>query len=93
MSPYNQSQELIQDFVAFNLETRSFDRPASGTHNRHVKINLSPLESIENVRSNIEQVLNRYKEEFGYHSINIFLSENIVRHLMRIHRILTFSQK
>lgn len=89
LSNYTQSENLIQDFVAFNLESRNFDRPATS----NVKINLTPLESIEKVRLYIEQVYVRYKEEFGYYQVNIFLSENIVLHLMRIHRILTQSHK
>ena len=41
----------------------------------------------------LEQVYNRYKEEFGYHQINLFLSENATMHIIRIYRILTFIQK
>jgi hypothetical protein len=48
---------------------------------------------MEKVKVYIDQVYNRYKEEFGYHQINIFISENACSHIIRIHRILTFTQK
>jgi hypothetical protein len=56
------------------------------------KVNLSPIESIEQVRLFMERLYNRYREEFGYHQISLFLSENATYHILRIHRILTFTQ-
>ena len=54
---------------------------------------MNAVESMEKVRTHIVQVYNRYKEEFGYHQINIFISENACNHIIRIHRVLTFTQK
>ncbi len=85
--------KLIEEFVCFDLEPRSYDRPLTGgVQNSVVKVSLSPVDSLETVRGYIEQVFNRYKEEFGYHSINIFLSINAAYHLMRIHRVLSLPQ-
>ena len=83
---------MIEEFVSFELESRNYDRSHAGIQNSTVKVHLSPVESLESVRSYIEQVYNRYKEEFGYHQINIFLSVNAAYHLMRIHRVLSFPQ-
>ena len=86
-------QSLTENFLNFRLENRNYDRPISGVQNRQVKVNLNAVESMEKVRTHIEQVYNRYKEEFGYHQINIFISENACNHIIRIHRVLTFTQK
>ena len=48
---------------------------------------------MEKVKVYVDQVYNRYKEEFGYHQINIFISENACNHIIRIHRVLTFTQR
>lgn len=87
------SNQLIKEFVCFEMEQRNYDRPLTGIQNSAVKVHLNPVADIENVRSYLEQVYNRYKEEFGYHQISIFLSENAAYHLMRIHRVLSFPQK
>ena len=50
------------------------------------------MEAIEKVRNYLDQVFVRYKEEFGYHHINIFMSNNAAKHIIRIHRILTQNQ-
>jgi len=85
--------KLVEEFVSFDLEARNYERPLTGgVQNSPVKVSLSPVENLETVRGHIEQVFNRYKEEFGYHSINIFLSKNAAYHLMRIHRVLSLPQ-
>ncbi|RMZ99778.1 dynein gamma flagellar outer arm-like [Brachionus plicatilis] len=91
-SSYTNSQDLLDNFVNFRIENRNFERPMSSFNNRSSKTNLSTFESLDKVRSYLEQVYNRYKEEFGYYQINIFLSENAAYHIIRIYRILTFTQ-
>lgn len=88
----NEETKLIEEFVSFELEPKNIDRPVTGVQSSTVKSHLSQVESIEKVRSYVEQVYNRYKEEFGYHQINLFLSVNATYHLMRIHRVLSFAQ-
>ena len=92
LAPFVADQPLIDDFVCFRLESRNYDRPISALQNRQVKVSLSPIETLEKVRVYLEQVYNRYKEEFGYHQINVFMSENAALHIVRIHRVLAFSQ-
>ena len=58
----------------------------------HKKITLSSVDSLEKVRLYLDQVCNRYREEYGYNSINAFMSENAANHLIRIHRVLSFTQ-
>jgi hypothetical protein len=82
---------MIDQFITFSLETKNYDRPISALQHKTVRVHLNPLDSIEKARAHIEQVFNRYKEEFGYHQINLAISENIADHIIRIHRILTFS--
>ncbi len=84
--------QLIKEFVCFELEQRNYDRPLTDIHGSAVKVHLNPVDDTENVRTYLEQVYNRYKEEFGYHQINIFMSVNTAYHLIRIHRVLTFPQ-
>lgn len=82
---------MIDNFITFSLESKNYDRPMSSIQNRSVKCQLSAVESFEKVRLHIEQLFNRYKEEFGYHQINIACSENVALHIARIHRILAYS--
>lgn len=77
--------------MTFSLEAKSYDRPLSTFQNRSVKVNLLPVESIENVRLYVETQFNRYKEEFGHNQMNLSVSENVAEHIIRIHRVLSFS--
>ena len=82
---------MTKEFITFSLEERTYDRPSSSLVNRNVRSHLSPLDSIEKARSHIEQACIRYKEEFGSHQINLSISENIAKYIIRIHRVLSFS--
>ena len=91
MKSFQGKNKLIKDFVTFSLETRTYDRPSSSLQNRNMKSHLSPLDSISKARSQIEQAFIRYREEFGYYQINLTVSENVAKHIIRIHRILSLS--
>ncbi len=79
-------------FYTFRLDVRNFDRKLSSLQTRQIQVHLNPVDDLEKIRAYLEQVYNRYKEEFGYYSINIFMSQNAANHIIRIHRILTFTQ-
>ena len=91
MKSFYGKNKLIKEFITFSLEARTYDRPTSSIQNRNIRTHLSPLESLEKARLHIEQALIRYKEEFGSYQINLSISENVAKHIIRIHRILSFS--
>lgn len=47
------------------------------------------MESLNQVRKAIEQVAMRYREEFGYHTFSLAVSENTALHIIRMHRVLS----
>ncbi len=49
------------------------------------------MESLNQVRKAIEQVAMRYREEFGYHTFSLSVSENVALHIIRMHRVLSHS--
>jgi hypothetical protein len=91
LKSFNGKNKLIKEFITFSLEERTYDRPSSSLVNRNIRAHLNPLDSIEKARIHIEKACIRYKEEFGTHQINLSISENVAKHIIRIHRILTFS--
>ena len=52
---------------------------------------LQPVESLREVHSCLNTHLTRYNEEFGNVQLEIMLSDNIIGHVIRMHRILSFS--
>jgi hypothetical protein len=85
---------LTENFFHFRMENRNFDKTVSSDLQARSSKSLHPsaVISVEKIRSYLDQVVNRFREEYGYHQMNIFLSENAVHHIIRIHRILAFNQ-
>ncbi|GFN75495.1 dynein beta chain, ciliary [Plakobranchus ocellatus] len=81
---------LHENFVTFPIDARIFQRPVTSTGAKHVKVNLQPVESMGDLHSCLNTHLTRYNEEFGNVRLNIMLSDFVIFHVVRMHRILSF---
>ena len=55
-----------------------------------VQVMLQPVSSLKEVHSCLQSHLNRYNEEFGNIHLDIMLSENIISHIIKMHRVLSY---
>ncbi len=54
---------------------------------------LMPVEDLQSVHACLQVYLNHYNEEFGNIHLDIMLSENIICHIIKIHRVLSMQNK
>lgn len=54
---------------------------------------LMPVEDLQSVHACLQVYLNHYNEEFGNVHLDIMLSENIICHIIKIHRVLSMQNK
>ncbi|XP_022081686.1 dynein gamma chain, flagellar outer arm-like [Acanthaster planci] len=81
---------LYEDFVTFPIEPRTYVRPVTSLSQKSVRVVLQPVEQLDKVHQCVHSHLTRYNEEFGNVTINIMLSDDIIHHVIRIHRVLSF---
>lgn len=51
---------------------------------------LQPIDSLKDVHNCLQIHLNRYNEEFGNVYLDINLSENVIAHIVKLHRVLSY---
>ena len=51
---------------------------------------LQPVDSLKDVHNCLQVHLNRYNEEFGNVYLDINLSENVIAHIVKLHRVLSY---
>ncbi|XP_071801693.1 uncharacterized protein [Asterias amurensis] len=81
---------LYDDFVTFPIEPRTYVRPVTSLSQKSVRVVLQPVEGLDKVHQCVHSHLTRYNEEFGNVTINIMLSDDVIHHVIRIHRVLSF---
>ncbi|XP_071818739.1 dynein axonemal heavy chain 5-like isoform X4 [Apostichopus japonicus] len=79
-----------EDFVTFPIEPRAYQRPVTSMSQKTIRVVLQPVPTLEQVHKCVHSHLTRYNEEFGNVTINIMLSDHVIYHVIRIHRILSF---
>ncbi|XP_052807484.1 dynein axonemal heavy chain 5-like isoform X7 [Mya arenaria] len=79
-----------EHFVTFPTDARLYQRPVTSVGAKHIKIALQPVETLRDLHSCLHTHLTRYNEEFGNVRLNIMLSDFVIAHIIRIHRVLSF---
>ncbi|XP_077977225.1 dynein axonemal heavy chain 8-like isoform X3 [Glandiceps talaboti] len=85
-----EGEELKEHFVTFPIETRAFQRPVTSMSQKTVKVVLQPITELQQVHKVLLGHMTRYNEEFGNEYLNIMLSDFIITHIIRLHRIVSF---
>ena len=57
---------------------------------QEVRVALAPVSSLRDVHGCLQAHLNAYNEEFGNVYLDIHLSENIIMHIIKMHRVLSY---
>jgi hypothetical protein len=57
------------------------------------QVMLQPIENKKEVLTCLQTHLNRYNEEFGNIYLDIMLSDNIVNHLVKMHRVISYHHR
>ncbi|OWF37572.1 Dynein heavy chain 5, axonemal [Mizuhopecten yessoensis] len=83
-------EPLIENFVTFPTDARMYQRPVTSVGAKNIKIVLQPIDQLRDVHSCLNTHLTRYNEEFGNIPLNIMLSDFIIAHIIRMHRVLSF---
>ncbi|XP_053397319.1 dynein axonemal heavy chain 5-like isoform X6 [Mercenaria mercenaria] len=81
---------LHEHFVTFPTDARLYQRPVTSMGAKHFKIQLQPVETLRDLHSCLHMHLTRYNEEFGNVRLNIMLSDFVIAHIVRLHRVLSF---
>ncbi|KAK6187606.1 hypothetical protein SNE40_005595 [Patella caerulea] len=81
---------MYNHFVTFPTDSRMYQRPVTSVHSKHIKVNLQAIDKLSDIHSCLHTHLTRYNEEFGNVSLDIMLSDNIISHIVQMHRILSF---
>ncbi|XP_071954985.1 uncharacterized protein [Antedon mediterranea] len=82
--------ELYDHFVTFPIESRTYQRPVTSMSQKTVRVLLQPVTNLVEVHRCLLSHLTRYNEEFGNVQLNIMLSDHVIHHVIRMHRILSF---
>ncbi|XP_033113255.1 dynein heavy chain 5, axonemal-like isoform X2 [Anneissia japonica] len=82
--------ELYDHFVTFPIESRTYQRPVTSMSQKTVRVLLQPVTNLVEVHRCLLSHLTRYNEEFGNIQLNIMLSDHVIHHVIRMHRILSF---
>ena len=86
----NLEQPPEEHFVTFPIDTRVYQRPLTSHGNKQVKVMLQPITNLQDVQSCLKAHVTRYNEEFGNVPMDIMLSDYIIGHIIKMHRILSF---
>ncbi|XP_030850579.1 dynein heavy chain 8, axonemal isoform X3 [Strongylocentrotus purpuratus] len=81
---------IFEHFVTFPIEHRGYQRPVTSMSQKTVRVILQPVSNLEQVHKCILSHLTRYNEEFGNVTLNIMLSDDVIYHVIRMHRVLSF---
>jgi hypothetical protein len=86
----NLEEEPDQSFVTFPIDTRIYQRPVTSHGNKQVKVLLQPIENLLDVQNCLKTHVARYNEEFGNIPMDIMLSDHVIGHIIKMHRVLSF---
>ncbi|XP_052089132.1 uncharacterized protein LOC127725852 isoform X10 [Mytilus californianus] len=81
---------FMDHFVTFPTDARMYNRPVTSVTGKNVRISLQPVDNLRDIHSCLNTHLTRYNEEFGNIPLNIMLSDFIIDHVVRMHRVLSF---
>ncbi|KAM4771050.1 dynein axonemal heavy chain 5-like [Rhinophrynus dorsalis] len=81
------ASSLDKLFVTFPLEMTFSHQANSG--NRGVKVMLQSVSNLDGVRSCLQTFVQHYNDELGHQKLHIALSDNVVKQIIRIHRVLS----
>ncbi|XP_067674368.1 uncharacterized protein [Haliotis asinina] len=81
---------LHENFVTFPVDARMYQRPVTSLGTKQIKVMLQPIENLRDLHSCLNAHLTRYNEEFGNVRLNIMLSDFIISHVVRMHRVISF---
>ncbi|XP_074662754.1 uncharacterized protein LOC141915202 [Tubulanus polymorphus] len=88
--PNLEEGSLHENFVTFPIDMRVYQRPmTSVTGQKQVKVALQPIEKYADLFTCLQAQKTRYNEELGNVQLEISLSELVIVHLVRLHRILS----
>ncbi|XP_064629693.1 uncharacterized protein LOC135488785 isoform X2 [Lineus longissimus] len=79
-----------EHFVTFPIDTRIYQRPVTSHGNKQVKVLLQPIENLQDVQNCLKAHMARYNEEFGNVPMDIMLSDHVIGHIIKMHRVLSF---
>ncbi|XP_041462850.1 dynein heavy chain 8, axonemal-like [Lytechinus variegatus] len=85
-----EDEGIFEHFVTFPIEHRGYQRPVTSMSQKTVRVILQPVCNLEMVHKCILSHLTRYNEEFGNVTLNIMLSDDVIYHVIRMHRVLSF---
>jgi len=68
-------------------------RKLSRVYLNAVQVILQPVESMEAIRSCIATHLSRYNDKFGNVKLDIMLTDNALKSIVRLHRVLTLEHR
>ncbi|XP_071504103.1 dynein axonemal heavy chain 5-like [Diadema antillarum] len=85
-----EEESFYEHFVTFPIEHRGYQRPVTSVSQKTVRVALQPVENLDQVHKCILSHLTRYNEEFGNVTLNIMLSDDVIYHVIRMHRVLSF---
>ncbi|XP_052708586.1 uncharacterized protein LOC128183562 isoform X10 [Crassostrea angulata] len=86
----NLKESFLEYFVTFPMDARLYQRPVTSVGTKHIKVTLQPIENLRDVHSCLNTHLTRYNEEFGNVRLDVMLSDFIISHVIRMHRVLSF---
>ncbi|ESO89151.1 hypothetical protein LOTGIDRAFT_229063 [Lottia gigantea] len=81
---------LHEHFVTFPIDSRMYQRPMTSAPSKQIKVNLQPIDKLSDIHTCLNSHLTRYNEEFGNVRLDIMLSDYVIAHVVKMHRILSF---
>ena len=81
---------LHQAFVTFSTDVRMYQRPVTSVSQKESAAIIQHIDSMDDVHTCLDMHLQQYNEEFGNVPLNLMLSDSIIKHVIKIHRVLSY---
>ncbi|CAH1799095.1 unnamed protein product [Owenia fusiformis] len=88
--PDLEPEQIHQYFVTFPIDARVYQRPVTSISYKQIKVVLQPVDTLKEVHNCLNTHLTRYNEEFGNVQLDLMLSDYVISHIIRMHRVLSF---
>ena len=76
--------------MSFATDIRLYQRPVTSLSQKEALAIIQPIEDLVDVHACLQMHLNQYNEEFGNIPLNLMLSDSIIKHVIKIHRVLSY---
>ncbi|BFZ10052.1 hypothetical protein BsWGS_13093 [Bradybaena similaris] len=86
----NTMSDLHDHFVTFPVDAYLFQRPVTSLEPKQIKVPPQAVKSMKELHGCLNTHLAHYNEVFGNLSQSIMLSDHVISHIVRLHRILSF---